>query len=385
LEGVAERLRVIVGEDRLIARLGGDEFIVIQSPLGSEDDAAHLARRIVEALSVPFEVDGQTIITGASVGIAIAPRHGCDPDTLLKNADMALYRAKSEGRGTWRFFAHEMELRANERRSLELDLREALRKNAFELHYQPILNIKTRRIVGCEALLRWSHPDRGAIPPAKFIPLAEEIGLIVEMGAWVIKTACHEAARWPTAIRVAVNLSPMQFRQKGIVDAVKEALQESGLSPSRLELEITESVLLQDSVAVLQTLGEINQLGVRISLDDFGTGYSSLSYLRKFPLHTVKIDRSFLAGIEHDEKLQILMLGISNLCSALGLSVVVEGVETSAQLDQVMKFPGLQEVQGYLFAKPAPATFTRNLLKAFDQGSVRAINRRVRDRLQREK
>jgi EAL domain-containing protein (putative c-di-GMP-specific phosphodiesterase class I) len=177
----------------------------------------------------------------------------------------------------------------------------------------------------------------------------------------------------------------MQFRQKGIVDAVKEALQESGLSPGRLELEITESVLLQDSVAVLQTLGEINQLGVRISLDDFGTGYSSLSYLRKFPLHTVKIDRSFLAGIEHDEKLQILMLGISNLCSALGLSVVVEGVETSAQLDQVMKFPGLQEVQGYLFAKPAPATFTRNLLKAFDQGSVRAINRRVRDRLQREK
>ena len=360
---VAARLRGLASPSDLIARLGGDEFVVVRCPLSGPEDAAELAQRIVKSLSEPYDVDGHTVVIGASIGIALAPTDGVDADTLLKNADMALYRAKAEGRGRCRFFEMEMDVRMKERRALELDLRQAVAGGALELHYQPLVNVRTGRIAACEALLRWSHPERGSIPPSEFIPLAEEMGLIVEIGRWVIETACREAKNWPGETRVSVNLSPVQFRQAGLVETISRALLETGLPAERLDLEITESTLLRDTDSVLETLRQIRRLGASISLDDFGTGYSSLSYLRQFPLQTVKIDRSFLRGIETNEKQKVLLRGIARLCGELGMTVVIEGVETDEQLVLIACNREIELAQGYLFAKPAPAAHTRKLLE----------------------
>jgi diguanylate cyclase (GGDEF)-like protein len=359
---VADRLRQIVRETDVIARLGGDEFVVLQSPSRSPEEAVSLARRIVEELGRPYSVEGHDVVIGASIGIAVAPHDGTDPDLLLKNADMALYRAKSDGRGAWRFFEPDMDLKAKARRRLELDLRNALSDDAFQLHYQPLVSLKTGQIVSCEALLRWPHPERGMISPAEFIPVAEEIGLIVEIGKWVLIKACTEAIQWPAHVNVAVNLSAIQFRRDNVVETVRGALEATGLPPSRLELEITESVLMQDTEATRAVLQELRELGVRISLDDFGTGYSSLSYLHSFPLNKVKIDRSFLLGIEESEKSRTLLHGVARLSAELGMSVVIEGVETEEQLDLIGLDPHIDEAQGFLFSKPLPASTVLQLL-----------------------
>jgi len=273
----------------------------------------------------------------------------------LKNADMALYRAKSEGRGLWRFFEPDMDIKAQARRSLELDLRQAVATGAFMLHYQPLVNLKTNRISTCEALLRWSHPERGMISPSTFIPIAEEMGLIVDIGNWVLRRACLDCAQWPDDVRVAVNLSPIQFRHGDVLPSVAAALADSGLAPSRLEIEITESVLLHDTEATRAVLEELRALGVRISLDDFGTGYSSLSYLHNFPFHKVKIDRSFLSGIGENKRASPLLRNVARLITELGLSVTMEGVETHEQLELIAAEGTFDEAQGFLFSPAIPA------------------------------
>jgi len=363
LTSVADRLRGIVSPTDTVARFGGDEFVVFRAGIANMDDAASLARRIVEELGAPYEIDHHQLIIGASIGIATNSRVGITADHLMKNADMALYRAKSDGRGTWHFFEWEMATKAESRRGLELDLRNAVAADGFELHYQPLLSMQTRRITTCEALLRWPHPERGMIPPGEFVPLAEEMGLIGTIGAWVLRQACIEATRWPAHVRVAVNLSPMQFRRGSVVEDVLGALAESGLPASRLEIEITESVLLQDTPATHAVLMQLHDAGVSISLDDFGTGYSSLSYLHRFPLQKVKIDRSFLrsSGVERSNK---LLHGIARLSADLGMSVVVEGIETDEQLALVLAEPAITEAQGFLFSRPVPKRDIRALLSA---------------------
>ena len=363
LTSVADRLRGIVSPTDTVARFGGDEFVVFRAGIADMDDPASLARRIVDELGTPYEIDHHQLIIGASIGIATNSRVGITADHLMKNADMALYRAKSDGRGTWHFFEWEMATKAESRRGLELDLRNAVAADGFELHYQPLLSMQTRRITTCEALLRWPHPERGMIPPGEFVPLAEEMGLIGTIGAWVLRQACIEAMRWPAHVRVAVNLSPMQFKRGSVVEDVLGALAESGLPASRLEIEITESVLLQDTPATHAVLMQLHDAGVSISLDDFGTGYSSLSYLHRFPLQKVKIDRSFLrsSGVERSNK---LLHGIARLSADLGMSVVVEGIETDEQLALVLAEPAITEAQGFLFSRPVPKRDIRALLSA---------------------
>jgi diguanylate cyclase (GGDEF)-like protein len=361
---VAERLRGIVRESDVVARFGGDEFVVLQYPVTRPDEAAALARRVVDELSVPYEIESHQVVIGASIGIAMAPADGTDADLLLKNADMALYRAKSNGRAGWSFFEPEMDVKAQARRSLELDLRKALANDAFEIYYQPVVNLHTRRISTCEALLRWPDPERGMVSPGEFISVAEEMGLIVEIGRWVLRRACLECMKWPNDVRVAVNLSSIQFRRSNVMGAVRGALAASGLSASRLEIEITESVLLQDTDATRVTLHQLRDLGVRISLDDFGTGYSSLSYLHSFPLHKVKIDRSFLDGIETSERSLSLLRGVARLSAELGMTVVVEGVETDAQLALIARESSIDEAQGFLFSRPIPGRSILEMLRA---------------------
>jgi diguanylate cyclase (GGDEF)-like protein len=370
LFAVAERLRNIIRESDLVARFGGDEFVVLQTPLRNPEAATRLARRIVEDLSATYDIDGHRVVIGASVGIAVAPRDGNGADVLLKNADMALYRAKSEGRGSWRFFEPEMDVKAQARRSLELDLRHAVEAGAFEVHYQPLINLKTGRISTCEALLRWRHPERGMISPAEFIPIAEEMGLIVDIGNWVLRRACLDCAHWPHDVRVAVNLSPIQFRRGNVMRAITEALKESGLAAERLEIEITESVLLQDTEATRALLTQLREFGVRISLDDFGTGYSSLSYLHLFPLHKVKIDRSFLSGVDVNKRALPLLRNVARLITELGMSVTMEGVETREQLDLLTNEASFDEAQGYLFSRPVPAD---DIMKLLDPASLGEI------------
>ena len=333
----------------------GDEFVIVQAPITGSDDAAALARRVVAALSDTYEVDGHQVVIGASVGIAMSPRDATSPDHLLKIADMALYWAKADQRGTWRFFEPDMDIRAHARRTLELDLRNALANNAFQVFYQPLFDLKSKRISTCEALVRWPHPLRGMISPAEFIPVAEEMGLIVELGKWVLTEACRTCATWPSDVRVAVNLSANQFRRGNVVETIKQALAETGLDPSRLEIEITESVLFQDTRATRAVLHELRDYGVRISLDDFGTGYSSLSYLQSLPLNKVKIDRSFLEGLETGERSLVLLRGIARLSADLGLSVTVEGIETAEQLALIAAEDSVTEAQGWLFAPALPA------------------------------
>jgi diguanylate cyclase (GGDEF)-like protein len=362
LRKVADRLRGIVRATDVMARLGGDEFVILQAPLSCPDDASNLARRIVEELSHPYDVDGNELVIGASIGIALAPKDGTQADALLKSADLALYRAKSDGRSAWRFFEPEMDARVKARRRLELDLRSALANEAFELHYQPIIDLKTNRICACEALLRWPHAERGMISPAEFIPVAEEMGLIVEIGNYVLRKACLEAMAWPNDVCMAVNLSAIQFRRGNVVRAVRQAITSSGLAASRLQVEITESVLIHDAEATCVTLARLRDLGVTISLDDFGTGYSSLSYLHSFPFSKLKIDRSFVLGIETSERSRTLLRGVARLSAELGLTVVVEGVETEDQLRLIRSDVHIDEAQGFLFCRPIPARQIRDLL-----------------------
>jgi len=363
LQAVAERLRLAVGDADVICRFGGDEFVILQTPLKSLDQGEALARRILEAVAGTYDLDGHKVAVTASIGIAVAT-HRIDPDQFLRNADMALYQAKAEGRGKWLWFEAKMEADAQARRNLEYDLRKATEAHAFELYYQPLFNLKTRRIQTCEALLRWRHPERGMISPAEFIPVAEELGLIVEIGNQALLKACLECQHWPGETAVAVNLSPIQFDRSNIPELVREALAETKLPAHRLELEITETTLLQDTKRTRAALEQLAELGVKISLDDFGTAYSSLGYLHSFPLHKVKIDQLFLRGIDDDERKVTLLRGITRLSAQLGLRVVVEGVETQEQLELLMAEDSIDEVQGYLLGRPMPAGDIRTLLYA---------------------
>jgi len=364
---VSRRLRELVRDTDLVSRTGGDEFAIVRS--GDDEPMAActaIAARIVEALSVPFELGDHQVVIGASVGIAIAPDDGDEVDQLLKNADMALYRAKEDGRSRFHFFETEMDIRAQARRSLELDLRNAVSGGEFELFYQPIVDLEENRISGFEALLRWNHPLRGRVPPNEFIPLAEETGLICVIGEWVIRQACTEATKWPPGMRVAVNVSPVQFRNKTLVSAVVSALAASGLRPDLLELEITETVLMANNEATLAALHQLRSLGVRISMDDFGTGYSSLSYLRSFPFDKIKIDQSFVHDlVERPDSIAIIR-AVAGLGQSFGMTTTAEGVETQEQLDK-MRAEGCTEVQGYFYSKPVPASEIEPLLTAFRQ------------------
>ena len=360
---VADRLREMLRPEDFVARFGGDEFVVFQQNLASNEDAASLARRIVERLSERYRIDNHLVEIGASVGIAMTSPDGISADTLLKNADMALYRAKADGRGTFCFFREEMAQTVEARRILELDLRKALANEEFELFYQPLINIKSGKISTCEALLRWNHPVRGTVSPVDIIPVAEDMGLIVDLGRWILRKACMECMKWPEAVSVAVNFSPQQFHQRDVLSEVRYALEVSGLPAHRLEIEITESSLLRNTQITHDVLSQLNSLGVRISLDDFGTGYSSLSYLHNFPLQKVKIDRSFLEGIDTDRPLTLLR-GVARLSADLGMSVVVEGIETNEQLELISADGTVTEAQGYLFSKPVPAGRVRQLLNA---------------------
>jgi diguanylate cyclase (GGDEF)-like protein len=361
LQAVADRLRASVRETDTVARFGGDEFAIVQTLAEQPQDATGLATRVIEALSAPYDIDGQQVVIGCSIGIALAPSDGEDADQLIKNADMALYRAKVDGRGTYRFFEPDMDLRMQARRALELDLRNALVGGEFELHYQPLIDLKRGTVSSFEALLRWNQPRRGMVPPADFIPLAEETGLIVPIGEWVLRRACADAATWPENIKVAVNLSPAQFKTDGIVRAVFSALATSGLSASRLELEITETVLLHKGEATMQILHQLRAFGVRMSMDDFGTGYSSLSYLRSFPFDKIKIDRSFIHDITDNNQSLAIVQAVTSLGTTLGMATTAEGVETREQLDR-LRAQGCTEVQGYYFSTPKPARELPGLL-----------------------
>jgi len=361
---VANRLREMLRPEDFVARFGGDEFVVFQQNISSPEDAASLARRIVERLSERYRIDNHLVEIGASVGIALtSPDGGASADTLLKNADMALYRAKADGRGTFCFFRDEMAATVEARRILELDLRKALANEEFELFYQPLVNLKSGKITTCEALLRWNHPVRGTVSPIDIIPVAEDMGLIVDLGRWILRRACMECMKWPDGVSVAVNFSPQQFHQRDVLSEIRYALEVSGLPTHRLEIEITESSLLRNTQLTHDILSQLHALGVRISLDDFGTGYSSLSYLHNFPMQKVKIDRSFLEGIDTDRPLTLLR-GVARLAADLGMSVVVEGIETNEQLELISADGTITEGQGYLFSRPVPAIRVRQLLNA---------------------
>jgi diguanylate cyclase (GGDEF)-like protein len=361
LKAVASSLRGCVRETDFVARLGGDEFAVIQSGVTQPNDVLELVGRIYQSLRQPRDCLGHQVATDASIGIAMAPDDGDDLDQLLKNADLAMYGAKADGRRTYRFFEPAMDARVKARRMLELDLRQAIADGAFELHYQPLVNLLSNKVVGCEALLRWNHPVRGMVSPAEFIPIAEETGLICQLGDWVLATACTEAAGWPPGIRVAVNVSPVQFRSHAFELKVAKALATTGLPAARLELEITEAVLIRDDEAALATLRHLGALGVRIALDDFGTGYSSLSYLQRFPFNKIKIDRCFIDAIAESEGSSAIVQAVIGIAMARNMTTTAEGVETEQQKDMLRSL-GCTEMQGFLFSRAQPATAIRMLL-----------------------
>jgi diguanylate cyclase (GGDEF)-like protein len=354
LKVVAERLRRCTREPDTIARLGGDEFAIIMTGMERPTDAVALAKRIRESITKPYHVDGHQILADISIGISLAPMDASEPDQLLKNADMALYGAKGDGRGTYRFFEPEMDARMRARRELEMDLRNALVNAEFELYYQPLVNLKTNAITAFEALVRWNHPARGLISPAEFIPVAEETGLILPLGEWVLRRACEETAKWPAHIKVAVNLSPAQLKSRDLTQLVVSALAESGMPPSRLQLEITETVLMHNTFSTLATLHQLRKHGVQIAMDDFGTGYSSLSYLRSFPFDKIKIDRSFIQDLSNGAEPLAIVHAVAGLAKSLNMISTAEGVETQQQLDQLQSV-GCTEMQGYLFSHARPA------------------------------
>jgi diguanylate cyclase (GGDEF)-like protein len=371
LKSVADRLRQCTRDIDVVARLGGDEFAIMQAGASQPTEATSLASRLIEAIGAPYALGSHQVAVEVSIGIALAPGDGVEAEQLLKNADLALYRAKSDGRGLYRFFEPEMDARMQARRALEMDLRKAIANGEFELFYQPLVDMKTEYVTGFEALIRWHHPERGTIPPLDFIAVAEDTGLVVPIGDWVLRQACAEASTWPSDVKIAVNLSPIQFKSKGLLPSVISALAASGLSPNRLELEITESVLLQDGDTTLAILHELRGLGIRISMDDFGTGYSSLSYLRKFPFDKIKIDQSFIFAMsDHNDSLAIVRAVIA-MGSGLGIATTAEGVETPEQFKQ-LKLEGCTEVQGYLFSAPRPAAEVKGLLASINP-TLRAI------------
>ncbi len=354
LKHLATRLRNTLREGDKIGRLGGDEFAIIQFGAGQPNEAAALAKRLIETIQVPFSVDGQSLVVGASIGIALAGGEYQDSAQLLRAADLAMYRAKTEGRGRFLFFETDFDRQVKERRELEVALRTAVEQDALEIHYQPQVNLQTGRISGFEALSRWQDPQRGYVPPNVFITLAEEIGLIGVIGERILKRACAEAASWPPETTVAVNLSAAQFQRGDLVSVVKEALAASGLEPGRLEVEITESIFLQGSESNLEVLSQLGALGVKISMDDFGTGYSSLSYLRSFPFHKIKIDRSFVGDLPDGQSSVAIVRAVCGLARSFGAATTAEGVETEGQLTHI-RTEGCTEVQGYIFSKPVPA------------------------------
>ena len=365
LRQVAERLGACVREVDTVGRLGGDEFAVVQCGIANEADTVALADRIIEAVGRPIGIGGRQVSVGVSVGIAMAPRDGTSRTKLLKSADAALYRAKGDGGGVWRCFEPEMDARMQARSALELDLQRALAEDQFEVFYQPLFDVARDRIGGFEALLRWRHPSRGMVSPAEFISVAEEMGLIVPLGEWVLARACAEACSWPDHVKVAVNVSPAQFRSSRLFAATSEALAASGLSSSRLELEITESVLLSDGAATLETLHSLRGAGVRFALDDFGTGYSSLNYLLSFPFDKIKIDRSFIRDLTTRREAAAIVRAVSQLATDLGMRITAEGVETRDQLDRLRR-DGCDEIQGYYFSRPVPASEVAGLLLRWD-------------------
>ena len=353
LQAVAERIQSVVRKGETAARLGGDEFAVLVPEASTPEEVSVLARRLIEVVGEPYKIDDTVVTVGTTVGIAVAPGDGEDADHLLRNADMALYRAKADGKGTYRFFEPEMDSRAQARRRLEIDLRTAIAEENLEVHYQPIVDFATDKITGLEALLRWPHPERGSIPPSEFIPLAEETGLITSLGRFVLRRACKDATLWPDGVMLAVNLSPLQFRVGNVFLMVKEALEETGLKASRLDLEITESVLLEKTDQVIASLHALRALGVRISMDDFGTGYSSLSYLRSFPFDKIKIDRSFVRDLESNQGTRAIVRAVLGLAAGLDMKVVAEGIENKQDLAYLMS-EGCREGQGFLFSRARP-------------------------------
>ena len=353
LKTVAHRLRNCVREVDTVARLGGDEFAIIQPAIEQPRNAAVFANRILDAVAAPYQIGGHEIIVSTSIGIAISPDDGTEIDQLMKNADMALYGAKAVERGTYHFFAAEMDARMKARAKMETDLRKALVNGEFELFYQPLINVQRNEVSCCEALLRWHHPQDGMISPAEFIPVAEDTGLIVPLGEWVLRKACADAAKWPDNVNVAVNVSTVQLKRQSLTQTVFTALAASGLPAHRLEIEITETVILEDSNQVRGTLHQLHELGVQIVMDDFGTGYSSLSYLRKFPFDKIKIDAFFIRGISDGGDCSTIAEAIVKMASTMKIATVVEGVETPQQLVKVREW-GCTEMQGYLFSRPKP-------------------------------
>jgi diguanylate cyclase (GGDEF)-like protein len=371
LKQVSERLLSCVRQGDVVARLGGDEFAIIQANVRHADSTEALAARIVEEVSRHYEIGGQRIDISTSIGMTLAPRDGSDADQLMKNADLALYRAKADGRHGYSFFKPEMNDRIQVRRKMEIELRKAFDEEQLELYYQPILSLDSQRVTGFEALLRWTHPKRGAVPPEEFIELAEEIGLIGELGEWALRQACMQAARWSAPVKVAINLSPLQIKRE-LIEVVLQAIAASGLSPDRLELEITESVLLQDSQNTLATLHQLRQLGVRVAMDDFGTGYCSLSYLRSFPFDRIKIDRAFIGDMDRSDESRAIVETIIRLGNHLGMSTVAEGIENFEQL-KLLSAAGCTQAQGYYFSPPVPHTEIERVLRdTFEHARVAA-------------
>jgi diguanylate cyclase (GGDEF)-like protein len=361
LKAVGSSLRRCTKPCEFVARLGGDEFAIVKASVKTQADVAHLVARVLMAIRVPFDCLGHRVTTDASIGVALAPQHGADLEHILKNADLAMYAAKSAGRRTWRFFEPEMDARVKSRRILEMDLRQAITDGALEIHYQPCVSLCDNSITGCEALVRWRHPERGMISPAEFIPIAEETGLINELGEWVLTRACAEAMTWPEHIKLAVNVSPVQFRSGSLALKVIAALAASRLPANRLELEITEAVLIRDDDTALAILHQLRTIGVRIALDDFGTGYSSLSYLQRFPFDKIKIDRCFINDIAEPEGSSCIVKAVVNIATARHMVSIAEGVETSQQ-HELLRSLGCEEMQGYLFSPAIPAAEIRQLL-----------------------
>ncbi len=365
LQAAAKRMRGCIRDADIVARLGGDEFAIVQVAFKRPADATALATRLIEAVSAPYQLDDHQVVVGTSIGIAIAPGDGTTPDQLMKNADLALYRCKADRGNIYRFFEAAMDARMQERRALELDLRRALVNGEFTLNYQPIVNLKSGRVTACEALIRWHQPERGWVPPLAFIPIAEETGLIIPIGEWVLQRACVDAVAWPDEIAVAVNVSPAQFKSGDFVQVVKAALQKSGLPARRLELEITELVLMHDSDVAVAMLHQIKELGIRIAMDDFGTGYSSIGYLRSFPFDRIKIDQSFIADITESRESLAILRAVVGLGSSLNIATTAEGVEAAHQLE-LLRSEGCTEVQGFFFGRPQPAAEIAGLFASLD-------------------
>ncbi len=371
LKSVATKLRDILPRTDRIARLGGDEFAILQISAAQPGSSIALAEKIIEVVGQPNSIDGHDVTVGASVGIAVARPGDINTENFLKSADLAMYSAKSDGRGTYRMFDPEMDAIVQARRLLERDMRTALAQDGFRLFYQPLVNLQTKKVTAFEALMRWQHPERGMVPPSDFIPVAEEMGLIVQLGEWALRQACAEATEWPDGICVSVNLSPLQFSKGNLVSSVMSALASAGLPASRLELEITESVLLEKSERNITILNQLRDLGVRISMDDFGTGYSSIGYLRSFPFDKIKIDQSFVRDLLVDEGSLAIVRAIAGLGVSFGMITTAEGVETEEQM-RCLNLEGCIEVQGYLYSRPVPADEIVGVLASLD-------NRRLLD------